>query len=475
MTDPSDAQPDVPEPKPAAETGHEPPSVPGAEQNPGGEPAPTTNVGIDRGYVIGHMARSLAEWALRFIIIAVAVGGVLWIISKIWEGVLPVFFALLLASLLWPVVRSLIRLGVPPALASIGTILVTMAVIVGVMIAIAPSVMSQASELVGQAAQGVRKLRDWLSGPPLNIENERVDQFADEAQQWLQDRSASIASGVFSGVTTVGAVFFTALIVVVLTFFMLKDGRRFLPWVRKVAGRHAGGHLTELFTRIWNTLSGFLRIQMLVSLVDAVLIGVGLAILGIPLWPALTILTFFGGLIPIVGAVAVGALAVLVALVSKGFTIALIVLAIILVVQQVEGQVLQPFLQGRTMEMHPAIILLAVGGAGTMFGILGAFFAVPVAATVIVILRYTSEQIDLRTGDVRAEDVAVATPEGAAIAAHAEHAAVGVRRRKEHETRVREAQEGGAEPMHSEERGMAGLWKALRQRNRDDEPPESDG
>ncbi len=471
MTDPSDARPDLPYPGPAAHTGNEPSSVPGAAPAPGGRSAPITNVGVDRGYVIGHMMRSLSEWSLRFIIIAVAVGGVLWALSKVWAGVLPVFFALLLASLLWPVVRPLIRLGVSPALASIGTILVTMAAIVGVMVAIAPSVMSQASELVGQAAQGVRKLRDWLSGPPLNIENERVDQFADEAQQWLQERSASIASGVFTGVTTVGVVFFTALIVVVLTFFMLKDGGRFLPWMRKVTGRHAGGHLTELFTRIWNTLSGFLRIQMLVSAVDAVLIGIGLAILGIPLWPALTILTFFGGLIPIVGAVAVGALAVLVALVSKGFTIALIVLIIILVVQQVEGQVLQPFLQGRTMKMHPALILLAVGGAGTMFGILGAFFAVPVAATVIVILRYISEQIDLRTGDLRAEDVAVSTPEGAAIAAHAERAAAGVRRRQEHETRVREAQEEGEDAVPSEDRGMSGLWRAIRSRHRDEEPP----
>lgn len=468
MTDPNDAHTSAShEPRPDPDPGHDPPSAPDSHTGPIGAPAPTTNVGLERGFVIGQTMRSLAEWSLRLILITVAVGGVLWIISKVWEGILPIFFALLLASLLWPVVRPLVDRGVPPALASLGAILVTIAAVVGVMIAIAPSVMSQASELVGQAAEGVRKLRDWSSGPPLNIENDRLDDLTNEAQQWLQDRSASIASGVFTGVTTVGSVVLTMLLVVVLTFFFLKDGRRFLPWVRRVSGRRAGQHLTELFTRIWSTLSGFLRVQMLVSAVDAILIGIGLAIMGIPLWPALTILTFFGGLIPIVGAVAVGALAVLVALVAQGFTSALIVLIIILAVQQIEGQVLQPFLQSRTMEMHPAIILLAVAGAGSMFGIIGAFFAVPVAATVVVILRYISEQIDLRTGDVRADELAVSTPEGAVVAAHGQRAGEEMRQRKEAADRADASEdEDETDLIPPSERGVAGLLRAVRLRRR---------
>ncbi len=274
MTEPSDATPSsTPEPRPSTDPGHDPPSVPGAERPPIGEPHPDTNVGLDRGYVIGHAMRTFAEWCLRAIIIAVAVGGVLWILSKVWEGILPIFFALLLTSLLWPVVRFLIGRGVPVSLASIGVIIVTIAVVVGVMVAIAPSVAGQSSELVGKAADGVIKLRDWVSGPPLNIENERLNDLSDQAQQWLQDRSATIASGVFTGVTTIGSVVPTALVIVVLTFFFLKDGRRFLPWVRRIAGRQAGEHLTELFMRIWNTVSGFLRVQMLVSAVDAILIG----------------------------------------------------------------------------------------------------------------------------------------------------------------------------------------------------------
>lgn len=477
MTEPSDATPpSTPEPRPAADPGHDPPSVPGAERPPVGEPHSETNVGLDRGYVIGHAMRTFAEWCLRAIIIAVAVGGVLWILSKVWEGILPIFFALLLTSLLWPVVRFLIGRGVPASLASIGVIIVTIAVVVGVMVAIAPSVAGQSSELVGKAADGVIKLRDWVSGPPLNIENERLNDLSDQAQQWLQDRSATIASGVFTGVTTIGSVVLTALVIVVLTFFFLKDGRRFLPWVRRIAGRHAGEHLTELFMRIWNTVSGFLRVQMLVSAVDAILIGAGLAILGIPLWPALTILTFFGGLIPIVGAVAVGTLAVLVALVSNGFTSAIIVLIIILAVQQLEGQILQPLLQSRTMDIHPAIVLLSVAGAGSMFGILGAFFAVPVAATVIVILRYLSEQVDLRTGDLKAEELAVSTPEGAVVAAHGERAGAALRQRHMDETRE-QSEDDDDDLIPPAEQGVGGLLRAIglrRRSHRADDPKDPD-
>jgi len=469
MSEPDETRPDdetPPRPEPADPTGHNPPSAPAAQEPPVGTPDPTTNVGLERGYVIGHGLRAMSEWSLRLIIIAVAVGGTIWILSQVWAGIVPIFFALLLASLLWPPVRWAVTRGVPPALASVGVILVSMAVVGGILVAIAPSVVEQSAVLVNRAADGVREVRDWLAGPPLSIENERLDDFAEEAQQWLQDRSSDIASGVFSGVTTVGSIIFTFLLVIVLTFFFLKDGPRFLPWVRRVGGRRAGSHLTELFSRVWSTLAGFLRVQMIVSAVDAVLIGIGLVILGIPLAFALAVMTFFGGLIPIVGAVAVGALAVLVALVSNGFTTALIVLVIILAVQQLEGNLLQPLLQSRTMEMHPAIILLAVAGAGTLFGIMGAFLAVPVAATIIVVLRYMSEQVDLRTGDVRAEDLKVATPEGAAIAAEAERAGTLMLRRHVEDRIQKDADEEVSPEAERRARSMSDLIHSLAERMR---------
>jgi predicted PurR-regulated permease PerM len=149
-----------------------------------------------------------------------------------------------------------------------------------------------------------------------------------------------------------------------------------------------------VLSRVWNTLGGFIRTQSLVALIDAVIIGTGLAILGSPLAVPLAVITFFGGYIPIVGAFVSGALAVLVTLVTNDYKDALIALLIVVIVQQLEGNVLSPVLQGKTMNLHPGVVLMSVTAGGSMFGITGAFLAVPVAASVTEILRYANERID---------------------------------------------------------------------------------
>src|SRR5699024_10108858 len=147
----------------------------------------------------------------------------------------------------------------------------------------------------------------------------------------------------------------TLVLVLVLTFFFIKDGPKFLPFVRRIAGRNAGRHLTEVLTRSWNTLGGFVRTQAIVSFVDAFFIGLALVILGVPLAWALAVITFLAGFIPIVGAITAGALAVLIALVANGLTTAIIVLVVIIAVQQRERDILQPLLQSRAMHLHPAL------------------------------------------------------------------------------------------------------------------------
>ena len=154
--------------------------------------------------------------------------------------------------------------------------------------------------------------------------------------------------------------------------------------------------MAEVLQRMWATLGGFIRTQALVSFVDAVLIGIGLVILGVPLAYALAILTFIGGFVPIVGAFVAGGLAVLVALVANGPVNALIVLGIIVAVQQLEGNVLQPWLQSKSMNLHAVIVLLAVTLGASTFGVVGAFLAVPAAAAIAVLLRYYDEQVSAR-------------------------------------------------------------------------------
>ncbi|MFB9732657.1 AI-2E family transporter [Ornithinimicrobium kibberense] len=409
--------------RPAEEAGHRPPTVPGSQQPPLGRPEETTNVGVDRGQVIGVGMKAVADWSLRFLFVAAALWVLWWILGKVWVGVLPVILALIVSTVLWPVVAFLRRKRVPAALATVITLLFAFGLVGGVISALAPSVASQSQEIFDQASEGIGQVQDWLDGPPLNLEAAQVESYVDQGIDWLREQSTQAAGYVASGVGAVGSALVTLAMVLVLTFFFLKDGPDFLPWLRRTAGRTAGRHLTEALTRVWNTLGGFIRTQAIVSAADAVLIGIGLLILQVPLALALAVLTFFGGFIPIVGAFIAGGLAILVALVTQGFTTAVWVLLLVLAVQQIEGNVLQPMLQGRSMQMHPGVILLAVAGGGTLFGIVGAFLAVPVAASVVVLLRYLSEQVDLRTGDLHTEDLAVTTPEGAVAAARAEHAA----------------------------------------------------
>ncbi|GAA1461581.1 hypothetical protein GCM10009619_32290 [Williamsia maris] len=341
--------------------------------------------------------------AVQFVAVAAALWIVGWLIGKGWVIILPVVLSIIVCTVLWPPVKWLRRKGLPPALAVLIVLLIAVGVVAGVIAAVAPGIVDQSTELADRASQGVVQVQDWLHGPPLNVSDDQLDSAVAAITDRLQSSSSQIASGLFTGVSAATSALVTLFSAVVATFFFLKDGPRFIPWLRRTVGMPAAPHLAEVLSRVWATLGGFIRTQALVSLVDAVLIGIGLVILGVPLAYALAIITFIGGFIPIVGAFVAGGLAVLIALVSNGVVTALIVLAIILAVQQLEGNILQPWLQSKSMNLHAVIVLLAVTLGGTAFGIIGAFLAVPVAASLAVVLRYYGEQVSKRTG----EDVAV--------------------------------------------------------------------
>lgn len=367
---------------------------------------------VDRSVLIGIGGRWLTDWALRLAIVLVAGWLLVRIGGALWVGILPILLALIVATVLWPPTGWMTRHKVPKALAALISIIGGLGIIAGVLALIAPSIVEQSVQLADQTSEAIQEVQDWLRGPPLNIRDEQLDGVLNQLSSTLQDRGDQIANGVFTGVSAVGSMVVTLVLVLVLTFFFIKDGPAFLPFVRRIVGRNAGRHLTEVLTRSWNTLGGFIRTQAIVSFVDAFFIGLALVLLGVPLAWALAVITFLAGFIPIVGAFTAGALAVLIALVANGLTTAIIVLVVIVLVQQIEGNILQPLLQSRAMNLHPVVVLLGVAAGGTLFGIIGAFLAVPVLAVVAVILRYIGEQIDLRTGDVTAADLAAATDEG---------------------------------------------------------------
>jgi predicted PurR-regulated permease PerM len=173
-----------------------------------------------------------------------------------------------------------------------------------------------------------------------------------------------------------------------------------VPWLSAQTGPRAARHVAALSYKSWSTLSEFIRQQALVGFIDAFFIGLGLWILGVPLVIPLAVLTFFGGFVPIIGAFVAGAFAVLVALVSNGFTTALIVLGIVILVQQVEGNILQPIIQGRGFNLHAAVVILAVTAGSSLAGITGAFLSVPIAALIAVVYRYVRDELDERSPEI---------------------------------------------------------------------------
>lgn len=378
-----------PHPLPDAVTaeGHRPEGVEAVVATMAVEPAPRTR--FER---LEHGVSAVSRWSLRLLVILLALGVLGYVIREFWSIVLPILLGLLLSTVLWLPARQF-RKVMPAALAALLTVVGFLALIAGVFWFLVPRVASQAGSLGDQVTDGLQRLQTSLSQPPLNIDNDQLNSLVDEGVQRVQSNAQTIASGVLSGLTSLGSILITFLLALVLTFFFLKDGPRFLPWLHEWTGGRVARHVDELAGRIWGTIGGYIWSQAAVALVDAVFIGLGIFFLGVPFAFPIAVLVFFGAFIPIVGAVVTGALAALVALVTLGWVEALIVVGIVLLVQQIEGNVLQPFLVGKALSLHPAVVIGAVTVGGTLAGIVGAFLAVPVAAVATVIMRYLREAV----------------------------------------------------------------------------------
>ncbi|MFJ4871565.1 AI-2E family transporter [Streptomyces sp. NPDC088757] len=345
-------------------------------------------------------ARVSAESLLVLLMAAVA----LWLLGRMWSVVWPLIVALFLTTMTWPLARFLRRLGWAPALAATVVTVLFLVVVAGIVALIAVPVASQSGELADGVVEGIQRLREWAAGPPLNIGDDQISGAFDAAVARVQDSVGSMVTTVVTGVSTVFNGLVTAVLALFLMFFFLKDGPRFLPWLtRQLPGRLATD-VPVVAERGWETLGAFVRSQAFVGLLDAVFIGLGLWFLDVPLVLPLAVLTFVSAFVPIVGALFAGLVAVLIALVSNGLTDALIVLAIIVVVQQLEGNVFQPMIQSRGLGLHAAVVLLAVTLGGSLAGIVGSLLAVPAAALVSVVWNYLREQLAAPPREPDADD-----------------------------------------------------------------------
>jgi predicted PurR-regulated permease PerM len=362
-------------------------------------PAP----GPERVERLQRAGRRVATASAQLLLIVAAVIVIGYVLGKLWVVLLPVVLGLLFSTVLWPPTRFLRRHGWPPALASVAVLLVFLGALGGIIAVIAPQVVSQVEDLANGVTGGLQQVQDYISGPPLNLGDEQIGNAVDSVINTVQSNAQNIAGYAVTTATTIGNVLLNLVLALVLTFFFLKDGPKWTPWLAAQAGPRAAPHIAALSGKAWSTLSEFIRQQALVGFVDAFFIGLGLLVFGVPLVLPLAVLTFFGAFIPIIGAFVAGAFAVLIALVSNGLSTAVWIFVIVLLVQQLEGNVLQPIIQGRGLNLHAAVVILAVTAGGSLAGIIGAFLSVPVAALIAVMYRYGRDQLDGLAPEVAAD------------------------------------------------------------------------
>ncbi|PYG00879.1 Predicted PurR-regulated permease PerM [Georgenia satyanarayanai] len=333
--------------------------------------------------------RAAAAWSWRVLAIAAAAALVGYLVIVFKTVVVAFVVAILLAVLLDPVSSWLRkRLRFPRTLASMVTLLGTLALVVGLLTLAGRSVLAGFSDLADQATQGFEELLSWLSDGPLGIDESQLRTWLDEGMAQLEANSSALVSGALAATTSVTQVATGGIISLFCLFFFLREGRRIWQWFVRLVPTRARNRANEAGIRGWITLGHYARTQILVALVDSIGIGLGAAILGLPLVLPLSILVFLGSFIPIVGALVTGSVAVLVALVDQGVQTAVIMLLIVLLVQQIEGNLLQPWLMGNAVSLHPVAVLLAVTAGTGVAGILGALLAVPVAAVVNTVVLY---------------------------------------------------------------------------------------
>jgi predicted PurR-regulated permease PerM len=331
-----------------------------------------------------------AAWCWRLLVIAGALGVGIYILATLQLVIVPLLVAILLNALVQPVAAALVRRRVPNTLAAALVMVGSLGVIGLLVWLVVHEFRAGYADLAGRVDEGIDKIRDWLVTGPLQLSQEQLDSAIESAKNSLRENRSTLTAGAVRGATTAGHVLAGALLTLFATFFLLKDGRLIWTWVVRLFPAAAHRHVHGAGDRAWRTLVSYVRATIAVAAVDALGIGLAVALLRVPLALPLGVLVFLGAFIPIIGATLSGLVAVLVALVANGPTTALLVLAAVILVQQLEGHVLQPLLLGRAVRVHPLAVVFSIAAGVLLAGIIGALVAVPVVAVANTVAGYLS-------------------------------------------------------------------------------------
>ncbi|MFI9390832.1 AI-2E family transporter [Streptomyces bauhiniae] len=367
----------------------------------------------DPAHAVPWGVRVAAEAGWRLLVLA----GTVWVLMRVISAVQLVVFAfvvaLLVTALLQPTVARLMRYGMPRG-PSTALTAISGFVIIGLLgWFVTWQVMENIDTLSSQIQNGIDDLRNWLLKSPFHVTDKQINQIAKNLREAVGANTDQITSAGLEGVQVVVEALTGILLVFFSTLFLLYDGRRIWEWFLKLVPAAARPGVAGAGPRAWATLTAYVRGTVLVALIDAIFIGLGIYFLDVPMAVPLAVFIFLFSFIPLVGAVASGALAIVVALVTQGVFTALMTLVVVLAVQQIEGHVLQPFILGRAVRVHPLAVVLTVAAGGMVAGIGGAVVAVPLVAvtnTVVGYLRKYSAEQDWPATDIG--DPAAATAEG---------------------------------------------------------------
>jgi putative heme transporter len=328
---------------------------------------------------VPHSLRIAAAWSWRLIVVGLVGWALLRFIGVISIVVIPLSIALLLSALLAPAV-SLLRLRLPPSLATFLVLICGIAAVAGTLTLVINQFVQGVPELTTKASDGVREIQDWARTGPLHLSDAQVNQAIQSAQDWVNANTSSLTATGVATAATLAEIVTGMLLVLFATFFFLRDGRKIWRFLVRLFPVNARWSLSDAGAASWATLGSYVRATVLVAFIDAVGIGLALVILRVPFPFPLAALVFLGAFVPIVGASVSGTVAVLVALVDRGWIIALSVLGAVIVIQQLEGHVLQPLIMGRAVAIHPLVVIIGIASGVVLAGIIGALVAVPLIA-----------------------------------------------------------------------------------------------
>jgi predicted PurR-regulated permease PerM len=323
----------------------------------------------------------IAGLAWRLVVVLIALTMVVGLILGLSSIVLPIVLGLLFAGMLHPIADALRRIGAKGSLAALGAIAVLVAFVATVAYVSIRAIADQWGEISRDLRSGVQTLIDTAAD--MGIERPVAEQTAADATEWTSTIQEALVSGAISLLPVIASLIATLLLSVFVAFFFLKDGPVMWRWiVSRVSGD--SDVFDDIGQGVWKTVSSFMLGQTCIAAIDAVFISLGALLLGVPNASAILMLTFLGAFVPYIGAFITGLVAVLLALGDGGLSTGLAMLAVVLAVQVIEGNVLQPWIQGKAVRLHPLVVALAVVAGGALAGFLGILLAVPVCAAAVV-------------------------------------------------------------------------------------------